>query len=92
MADVLLKGGACDPRRVEMTVTTDAAEVFVRPTPFECHDVYAVSEKILDADGTVSEATGEYRHTTGPRSQVELYRRKMAAFRTGRAFVVKRST
>lgn len=90
MADVLLKGGPCDPRRIQVTVTADAAEVFVRPMPFECHDVYAVTEKIVPADGTVREATGEYRYTTGPRSQIELYRRKIAAFGTGRAFVVKR--
>ena len=62
----------------------------VRPTPFACHDVYMVTEKILAADGAVTEATGEYRHTIGPRSQIELYRERAAAFGPGRVFAMKR--
>lgn len=89
LTDVLLKNGPCDPRRVDMTVTPDADAVFIRPEPFECHDVYAVVDKFVE-DGAVLVATGEYLHTSGPRKQVDAYRKALLRLGTGRAFKVKR--
>jgi hypothetical protein len=88
MADVLLLKGPCDPRRVSMVVSVGATEVSVRPLPFDCHDVYRVVDRRVDG-GTVTEATGEYRHTAGPRTQIQAYRRAVARL-GNRAFRVKR--
>jgi hypothetical protein len=90
MADVLLLKGPCDPRRVTMTmtVTVNATEVYIRPRPFDCHDVYRVVDRRVE-DNTVMEATGEYQHTVGPRLQIRDYRNMIARL-GARAFKVKR--
>jgi hypothetical protein len=89
MADVLLLKGPCDPRRADMVVTVDATEVSIRPEPFDWHDVYRVVDRRVDGD-TVAEATGEYLHTVGSRSQIEAYRKALERLGTGQTFKVKR--
>lgn len=89
MTKVLLKGGPCDPRNVEMVVTLDAETIGIRPMPFTCYDVYAVTERFNDF-GELTHATGQYLYTDGPRKQVDDYRRAVLRLGTGRAFAVKR--
>lgn len=88
MAEVLLKGGPCDPRTITMSVTVDAQHVSIRPMPFDCHDVYAITDRFVEHD-QVTHATGEYLYTSGPRVQREKYRKTLLRLGTGRAFAVK---
>jgi hypothetical protein len=85
----LLKG-PCDPRAIEMVVTADAQTVSVRPMPYDCHDIYTVTDRFLDA-GEVVAATGEHQYTAGSRKQIEQYRRSLCRLGTTRAFRVKRA-
>lgn len=89
MTKIRLLNGPCDPREIEMTVTVDADAVFVRPVPFDCQDVYAVTDKFIE-DNQVTVATGEYLHTIGARKQTDAYRRQLARISSARAFLVKR--
>lgn len=89
MTKIKLLNGPCDPRDVEMSVTTDADAVFVRQMPFEVQDVYLVIDKFVE-DGAVVLATGEYSHTTGTRQQLNAYRKALARIGAGRAFAMKR--
>lgn len=86
---VRLLNGPCDPRDVEMNVTTDAEALRVRPAPFQVYDVYAVVDRFIDHDA-LTHATGEYLYTEGARPQVDAYRKKLVQLGTGRAFLVKR--
>lgn len=85
-----LVNGPCDPRAIEMVVTADAETVAIRPMPFECRDVYKVTDRFIE-DGTVTAATGTYWYTEGPRRAIDQYRRTLARLGTSRAFAVKRT-
>lgn len=89
MSQVRLVNGPCDPRWVEMSVTVDAETVSVRPMPFNCHDVYAVTDR-LSENGTVTAATADYLFTDGARKDVDAYRRALVKLGTRRAFMLKR--
>ncbi len=89
MTTIRLLNGPCDPRELQMLVSVDADAVYVRPVPFDCHDVYLVIDKFVE-DNQVTVATGEYLHTTGTRRQLDAYRQQLARIGAGRAFKVKR--
>lgn len=88
LTKIRLLGGPCDPRHLEMVVTVDAVSVGIRPMPFDCIDVYVVTDRFVD-DGVVLIATGEYAYTTGTRPQRDKYRRALTRLGTGRAFMIK---
>ncbi len=91
MTTMRLLGGPCDPRDVTMTVTADAAHVSIRPMPFACQDVYAITSRSMDDEsGSVELADGQYLYTDGPRRDVDAYRRTLLRLGTGRAFLLKR--
>ena len=71
-----------------MSVTTDAQFVFVRPMPFDCHDVYRVTDRFIDQE-IVTHATGEYVYTDGARPERERYRKQLIRIGAGRGFKVK---
>ena len=89
MASVRLLNGPCDPRDVEMSVSPDAEQVYIRPMPFPCEDVYAITDTFREGD-VLSHATGTYQYTTGTRASLDQYRRALARLGTGRAFAMKR--
>lgn len=90
MTAMKLLNGPCDPRAIDMVVTADAKLVSIRPMPFECHDVYTVTDRFVE-DGKVIAATGEYLYTDGARKHLDAYRRALVRLGTSRAFRVKKA-
>lgn len=85
---VKLLNGPCDPRVVAMPVAVDAQALWVRPMPFQVHDVYAVTDTFIEHE-QVTHATGEYLYSEGPRPQLNAYRKALTRIGAGRAFKVK---
>lgn len=90
MTRVKLLNGPCDPREIDMVVTEDATELKIRPMPYDCYDIYQVTDRFVQ-HGDVIAATGEYVRTEGVRRQIDQYRRVITRLGAGRAFRVKRT-
>lgn len=88
MTKVRLLNGPCDPRDVTMSVTLDATEIRIRPVPFDCDDVYELTDRFIDG-WTVQAATALYVKTEGSREQRKQYRQALARVGMTRAFGVK---